>query len=294
MTKKKEEETKVSKETIKKELLEEYTTDLKDDLTRELDDYIDKKVTLEVSKEVEKVNKKIIRAKTRKIIFRDIIIIILLALCIYFAYLLKEAHYFDKYFTNSKENEKTSEVEKPTETKEEEQKAPEPAKPTLEELKKEYSSLLDNLYLNEKSEYVTNLYTYEFTPEVKQYFAMNSIIRDGLIIDDNYNVIESNKFKTVYESLFNDAYVPTSFEYNDISIRYISKLESYITDKLVTENKTNIVKEIIDIKVTDTEIVITTLEGVLKDNKVYDILTGKEVCEQAKMKDNSSILRKLV
>ena len=290
MTKKKE-ETKIEEENTKKELPEEYIEELKDNLTRELNDYIDRKITLAVSKEIEKTNKKIIRAKTRKIIFRDIIIILLLALCIYFAYLLKNAHYFDKYFIddNNKQTEEITpktDIINPTNEK--------PKEPTLDELTKEYGSLLNNLYLNEKSEYIKNLYTYEFTPEVKQYFTMNYIISDGLIIDDNYNVIENAKFKTAYETIFNDAYVPTSFEYNDNNIRYISKLESYITDKLVTENKTNIIKEIIDIKVTDYEIIITTIEGILINNKVYEIINDKEICEVTSMKENASKLNKLV
>ena len=275
-------------ETNKEELKEDNNKNLKKEILEELNLEIDNKIKIAVNNELEKTNKKIIKSKNRKIFFKNIIIIILLALIVYLLYLLKTVHYFDKYFISD-----NVVVEKDT-PKEETNKEEEPVKetkPTLNELKEKYASLLNNIYLDESSNYINDFYAGNLTNEIKQYFVINSI--KELPIEEEYNIIDNNSFKKAYEKLFNDEYVPINFEYNDNLIRYISKLESYLSDKLITKNNTSIIKEITKITESDNEIKITTIEGLKREDKVFNILTKEEVCEKKEILKNESKLNKI-
>ena len=268
---------------------------IKEELKEELFEEVDNHIKISINKELEKTNKKIIRNKNRKIIIRDIIIVVLLALCIYLLYLLKNNHYFDKYFINDKEKIEITEnnIEK-EENKEIEVEVEK--QPSLDELKEKYGYLLNNIYLNEKSSYIDNFYNNKLTNEIKHYFIINYLNKNNLKAEDNYNIISSIDIKEAYEKLFADTYEPISFDYNDNKIRYISKLDSYITDEVITTNSTNIIKEIIDINVKEDKVLITTIEGINKNNKIYNILTNEEICEYnaSKLLENIDKLNKVI
>ena len=272
-------------ETIKKELIENFNTEIKEELTNEINLYIDKQVSTLIKKELDKSTKKLINHKNRKIIFRDIIIIILFAIIIYLLYILKNVDYFDKYFISNNSTLPVSEVKKDNNDTNKEENTP-----SLEELKDKYSYLLNNIYLNETSNYINTLYEGNLTKELKQYFILNSI---DLTSEDDYNIIDDNIFKNTYNTLFNDEYEPISFNYNDNLIRYISKLDSYISEKLIEKNNTNIIKEIINITETEEDLKITTVEGLKQENKILNILTKEEVCNIKDIKDNKDKLNKL-
>ena len=276
-------------ETNKEELKEDINKNLKEELLEELNIEIDNKIKIAVNNELDKTNKKIIKSKNRKLFFKNIIIIILLVLIVYLLYLLKTVHYFDKYFISD-----NVVVEKETSKEETNEKKEEPVKenkPSLNELKEKYASLLNNIYLNESSKYINVFYEGNLTNEIKQYFVINSL--KELPIEEDYNIIDNNSFKKEYEKLFDDEYVPINFEYNDNLIRYISKLEAYLSDKLITKNNTSIVKEIIKITESDNEIKITTIEGLKREDKVFNILTKEEVCEEKEILKNESKLNKI-
>lgn len=260
---------------------------LKNDLKKDIDNHINEQVNKTIKNELEKNYKKIIKSKNLKIFIKNIIIILLILVIIYLLYLLKEANYFDKYFINSTNKEINNEIieEKNNEKKEEN---------NLEKLKEQYSYLLDKIYLNESSEYIDSFYEGKLTKEIKSYLTVNNLPNSSLTIENNYNIIDNNEFKKIYESLFNDVYEPINFEYNDNYIRYISKLDSYISNDLITNNSTDIVKEIIDIKVSDKEIDITTIEGLNRENKIFNILTKEEICEISKITSNKEKLNTII
>ena len=54
-------------------------------------------------------------------------------------------------------------------------------------------------------------------------------------------------------------------------IKYMSTLKSYISSKALS-NKTNIKRQIFKIDVKDGVISITTVEGLIKDKKLYNVL----------------------
>ena len=67
-----------------------------------------------------------------------------------------------------------------------------------------------------------------------------------------------------------------NFDYDGNEIRYISKIDSYITSSLLEKKKTNIEREIINITLDEEKVIIETVEGLVKDNYIYNILTDEK------------------
>lgn len=255
-----------------------------DSIKKELQGYVDERVNKIFLEELEKTNKKLIREKSRRIFWKNVVIIILLLLVGFLIYLLYSNNYFDKYFnkttqeeTSKKEEEKKDDVTPsptpsvtPTAT---------PKKPTKEELIKEYGSLLDNYYVTDNSTYLVSFYDGKLTDDMKKYITLNSFDFSTIEKEEDYNIIKESTFKTMYEKLFTDEYVSGTFEYNDIKIRYVKAMESYMSSCVLTRENSNIKREIKDIIVDDNEIVITTIEGLIKDNKLYNIISNEEISD---------------
>ena len=145
MVKKKETEKvvkKSSKETIDIESLKE-----------ELMEYIDKSIKKEFIIELEKSYKRTIREKNKKIIIKNMFITGLLFIIVCLVFIMNKNDYFDKFFI-----EDNSKQVKITKNKEDKTNIEEEKEPTLDELKEEYSYLLDNIYINENSSYLSDYY----------------------------------------------------------------------------------------------------------------------------------------
>ena len=252
-----------------KEEKEIETVDV-DELKEELTTYIDKEIKKNFLNELEKSNKRVIREKNKKIFVRNIIILILIALVGFLLYQLYDVNYFDKYFTHNNKT-TTTEIEQ---TKTTEQVTKEP---TLEELKTKYGYLLDEIKINEKSKYLDNYYKGDLSNELKCYLTLNSMDFNKLSLDKNYSVIKEEDFTNSYNKLFTNDYSSTDFDYNGNKITYIPTLSSYVATTKLNKDKTNIIREITDVKVNGDEITITTLEALLKDNKVYDVTSSTEL-----------------
>lgn len=260
-TKKDEKEKKVKKKTnVKKE--EVNLNEVKEELTI----YIDKEIKKGIDDRLERSYKKIIRQKNRKLFFKNIIILLLTALVLYLVYLLNTVNYFDDILKiGRKNNIETNEVETNVTNK------------TFSELKSEYSKLLDNIYINENSSYLKDYYNNNLTNELKSYLSLNLVDFKSLDKEDNYNIVDLSVLKESYSKIFEDSLDSVSFDYNGNKINYLNKLSSYITTSTLDKNNTNIKREIIDIKEEDNSVIITTIEGLVKDNKIFNILTNKEV-----------------
>ena len=257
-----------SKKEVKKEKVD--LTEVKE----ELKEYIEVQVKKGISEELEKTNKKLLREKTKKIICKNIIIIILLAIICFLLFLLYDAKFFDKYFDHeyNTNNNQVEEVTNTNDGKKEEEKKKEIS---LDELKKTYSYLLDNIYISENSAYINDYYNGKLTNEIKNYIALSNLKEDNFLVEDGYNIISEEKLKEEFLKLFND-YENISFDYNGNKVRYLGKLESYITDTIIDKLGTNIEREIINISVND-NIVITTIEGLVLDGKLYNMLENAEI-----------------
>ena len=290
MAKKK--ETEVEKKVTKKK--ENIDTDL---LKEELYSYIDESIKKNFNLELERSYKRTIRDKNIKIIVKNMVITILLLVIVYLVYILNDNNYFDKFFVedNSKDGNKVSElIDRNEDNKEEE--VEEEKKPTLDELKKQYSYLLEGIYINEDATYVNDYYNGKLTNELKNYLTMNMMDLSSLSNDNGYNIIENDTFRKCYEKKFVGDYLTQNFNYNGNNFRYINQLDSYITDEVVKENRTNIKRIITKIDVDGDKILITTVEGVARDNKLYNILTNEEVSDYSDkmMLENIDKLNKVV
>ena len=245
-------------------------------LKKELKDYVDEEIKKGIYSEIDKGNKRLIKEKNRKIITRDIIIIILLAAIGGLLFLLYDNDYFDRYFNNDKKE--TKEVVNKEEKKEEEKEK----KPTLDELKEKYANYLDRYYVSENNDYLEDFYKGELTEEIKKVMTLNNIDL-GRYEEDDYNIIDNDEVEKEYNYLFDTKYSAKSFKYNEKDVKYITKLDSYITDEKIEKKENNIKREIIKIEEESDNILITTVEGKVVDNKIYNVFKDDEIGEY---KDN--------
>ena len=259
--------TKVSRKKVKKEIVQEKEEFNLDEVKEELVLYIDKEIKKGIDKEIDKTYKKIVREKTRKIFFKNIIIILLVALVLYLVYLLNTVSYFDDILKIGRKTKTQETTEIKTDVKSK----------SLDELKTEYSKLLDNIYISEKSNYLKDYYNGDLTKELKSYLSLNLVDFDSLEKENNYNILELNTLKDTYSKIFDEELDSINFDYNGNKISYLNKLSLYITSGVLEKNSTNIKREIIEIKEDNSKVVITTIEGLIKDNKIYNVLTNKEV-----------------
>ena len=272
----------------KKEVMQELTTKENILLEKNIDDnkikedlekYVDEKINKTFIDELDRVNRRLIREKSRKIIWKNITILILLAIIGFLLYLLFSNNYFDKYFNK---NTKDDIIEKDEPKKEEKidvtpTPSPTPKAPTLDELKKEYGSLLDNYYVTDTSSYLVDYYSGNLTDNLKKYITLNSLDFDTIKKEEDYQIISDEDFKKAYEKLFGDEYTPATFDYDDNKIRYINKMESYMTSEYLKKEESNIKREITDIKEDGNIVIISTVEGIIKDGKLYEIINNTEV-----------------
>lgn len=241
---------------------------------KEINNYIDEQVKKYFSDEIEKANKKVIRYKNRKILFRNIVIVLLLIVILYLLHVLYTLDYFNDFINP----EKNIEIK--------EKKQVEKKEPTMEELKEKYSNYLDIIKISDDSEYLKLVYEGKLTNELKLYLCLNNLNIEKFGKEKDYNIIEEELIKKEYSKLFEDDYKGVSFNYNGTGIKYISKMKSYITNDILIYSESNIRREITDIKENSDEVTITTIEGIVKD----DVLYNSDNVEIDDFDDNSSLL----
>lgn len=254
--------------------------EIKNDLVKYIDSEVDKridstfnqKIRKEFLEEIDNSNRRLIREKNKRNICKNIIIIILILIIFYLVYLLYKDNYFDKYFI--KEGNKVVEKDKNKTNEEKIDK-----KETLEELKTKYSELLDNIVIYEESNYLEDYYNGNLTEDLKKYLALNLMNLDELEVEEDYNIIEDKTLEIAYKKIFEDNYSSSNFDYNGTKIRYLNKIDSYITDNILKRLENNIVREIVEINLNNNKVEITTIEGLLKENKLYNVLTKNEINE---------------
>lgn len=282
MVKKKEENSSESEKKIKEvkevkavnlesEKIDIDLSEVKDDLT----DYMKNKIDKEVEKAIEKSSKKLIRYKNSIILKKNITIIILLIICAFLAYNLYKISNINIDISTTKKNEqKVEQKEQPKEeTKENEI---EKKKKEFENKKKEYKQLIDDIYISEDSTYIKDFYEGNLTDEIKLFLALNKINEEKVVSEEDSIYIEENDIKEGYDNFFESDFTPKSFEYNNLKFHYLASKSMFISNGKFEKAKSNIVKEIIDIDESK-DIIITTVEGIIKDDKLYNIVSKKEV-----------------
>ena len=242
----------------------------------ELKDYVTLEIKKQYNEELDKVTRRLIKEKSKKIIFKNILIIFLILVIMFLLYLMYIDGYFSRLFNNKEEI--VNPIDNPKENNSDNQKNEETLT-AFEDLKKEYASLLNNIYINEKSIYLNDYYKGKLYDEIKNYLALNLVDFKELSKEDEYNIISDDILRIKYNKIFKDEYKSVNFDYNGNSVRYINIINSYVTNTLLEEEQTNIRRDITNIILDGEKVLIETDEYLFKDNKRYAIMTNKEINE---------------
>lgn len=275
MAKKKKEEIKdeavVDKSAMMKELMAYVDSQLDERLEKVVNDSLRKNVI----DEIDKANKRVIRMKNRKILIKNIFLILFFLIICFLVYLLYSNHYFDPYFNHESPSKTISNVSEEPSSKEEE----EDPQPTLDELKEQYGSYLDPYILSEKSAYLEDFYQGNLTQELQNYFALNQMDFEKLEVEDDYNLIQDTVIRNTCLNLFDDGCDHVHFDYNGNKIRYFAKLKSFVTNSVLLKEDTLIQREIIDIAVDHHTVSITTIEGIVVGEQLYSVVPNEFISD---------------
>lgn len=253
--------------------IEENTTIDKKDLKEikiELLDYAKERINIEVENTLKKVEKRLVRRKNIKIIKRDIIIILLLALCCFLSYELYDTGFFNKYFVKEaliKEDDDKNKIEKPQEDI------------IKEDLKEKHKNALNNISIKKTSKYLNEYYSGNLTNELKLELTLNLIPLDKIEIDEDTFIISNIIMKEYFNNLFNSSYKASSFTYGSNKIKYLKNQEVYLTNNEIKKSDNKIKRIFTDVQENNDEVIINTVEYIVDNDKVINILTKEEVLE---------------
>ena len=247
----------------------------------------------EFVQELDKANKKLIREKNRKIMVKNIFLILFFGIILLLLYLLYTEHYFDQYFGGEKSSSSKGEVVQKTDSKTEEVEV---AEPTLEELVEEYGSYLDPYVLSSSSQYVEDFYQGNLTDEIRNYMALNSISFEELDVEDDYNIFDFKTLESACSKLFDSKCSKKSFDYNGNKVRYFQKLDSFVTNSILARDENPIRREIVDIQVDGKKVSITTIEGVVVDGGLYSVQPNEWIrdYQEESLTENQDQLNKMI
>lgn len=237
----------------------------------ELDDCIKDKINIEVEKAVRREEKKLIRNKNSKIIKRDIIIVILIFFYLLLGYNLYNTNYFDKflnkYFNRNNEtlidNSVQSSEESINETKKE------------EDLKK-YDELVNNYKLYQNSDNFNDYFSEKMSDDVKMELVFNYLSKEEFEKKDSILTIDKDKIDSTGEQLFS-SFNSKPFTYFGSKVYLIQEDNLFLLSESKLDDVVPIKTEVIDSKVENSNLEIEAIIYYVKDNKVYNALTNKEV-----------------
>ena len=244
----------------------------------QIDKYAKERVEVETSSQTVKTLKKQLSNKKAASAIKSFIILCLLACIGYGVYYLYKDGYFDEKKNGTKCNCKETKCDVKTDTDDNKgDKDPKKEETKKEDLTKKYSYLLDNIIFDLNSNYTRDYYSGNLTNEIKEYLAYKLVDKEDIMTDDDSSYFELSDLEAAYATLFNEKLKPTSFKYNNASYSYLESKEMFVASSKPNPDK-NITREIISVEKTeDDEIVITTVEGYLDGDKLYNILTNKKV-----------------
>ena len=257
------------KDDIIKEIRFEANTIVKDDIKEQL--IID--INNEIKDNVRREQKNIIRSKNIKIFKKNIFILLLIAVIVYFGYCLWDARYF--WFMKSKNIETI--IKKTNKEEIEEQPKEEIVKDKTWYITN-YGYLLDNmkLDLSYDNPNVYYLYTDNFNKtNIKDTIKLNLLykfIDKKNETDYNYTIKEED-MENAYIKLFGnlDNYNPTSFTVGCMQFYYNSVEKIYTAYKFNCDssNSLQIKEEIKDMYEENDKIIIETVMGVYDKNNRF-------------------------
>ena len=235
-----------------KNIIIENTKQYKEELKEELIEDVDN----EIVDFFEKEEKRLIRGKNAAIFKRNVIILALLGIAIYFAYCLFDVRYFDfmKSECERQGNCTSQSTNNPSES--DDQTKPTEIVKDKDWYIKNYGYLLDQTKLNLNADNVSAYYLYSMdrkVSEMKSQVLLNlaySALTPKQIKTNSVTItVDGDDLKAAFEKLFGTGvqYKPTSFTYNCLSFEYNQDKNRFTADNTkcsTTNNK--IVEEISD------------------------------------------------
>ena len=263
---------------IKEKLNDEAkkTVNIKD-YKEQIDKYVKERVEIESASQSVKLLKKQLKSKKISSGIKSFIILCLLACIGYGAYYLYKDGYFDENKNekcncpvNNCKNITPDKDVKPDDSKDKNEVK-------LSDLVKEYGYLLENIKFDANSNYTRNFYNGNLTDELKEYLAFKLIDEEAIESDEDSSYFELENLSIAYSKLFSEKLSPLSFKYNNAVYKYLSSKEMFVANTKANDVK-EVTKEIINIEVLDDKVIITTVEGYInQNNKLYNILSNKEI-----------------
>lgn len=253
-----------------KKQVEEKKFDI-NDYKDEIDKYIKERVEIESASNMVKMYKKQLRDKSLISLIKSIIIILLLCVIAYGVIYL----YRDGYF--NKNNNQIPVINNDAKKEEEPKKETDDTK-SIDELKEKYATLLDNLRIDSKCDYLKDYYDGKLSNELKEYIAFKNIDKEKIESDDESSYFEGSIMLDMIKSIFNETIKLSTFKYNGITYKYLESKDMFISNNIPTDGY-NLIRDITDIKENDKQIEIEFVEGYINNNKLYNALTGKEISE---------------
>ena len=247
------------------------------DYKAEIDKYVKERVEIESASQSVKLLKKQLKSKKVSSGIKSFIILCLLACIGYGAYYL----YKDGYFDENKNEKCNCPVNNCKSTTTEKVDPVDPSKDKKEtkltDLVKEYGYLLDNIKFDANSNYTRDFYNGNLTDELKEYLAFKLVDEELIESDEDSSYFELDSLSVAYAKLYSEKLSPVTFKYNNAVYKYLSSKEMFVANTKANDVK-EITKEIIDIEVDDDKVIITTVEGYINpNNKLYNILSNKEI-----------------
>ena len=273
-----------NKEEIKAITTKEPTVTYKsfniDDYKDQIDKYIKERAEKELASETAKIYKRQIHKKNISNLIKDIVIVVLIGVIGFGVYYGYNHDWFNINKTKEENSNKTNnnsnnnnENNKKEENKEQENKGP-----SLEELINKYGDLLDNINMYDNSIYIKDYYNGNLTDSLKLSLAYYLVKEDSIFLNDSSLYFEEDVLEDAYNEIFNGEMKLVSFNAHNVNYQYLKLKNIYFgVGTLTLGNKID--KEIIDIKEENNKVIITTVEGLIKNNKLYNILTNKEIRE---------------
>lgn len=256
---------------IEKEI-NKYLDNRKESIVEDISKKIDDQIELNVTRRMKEEEKRILRGKNGKIIRRDILILILIAIISYFSYCLYKVDYF--HIRTIKETTQTEEKTPENSTNNEEEVKEEPIK--IDYIK-EYSYLVDNIQIEDDdifSLYNKKLTKHSISNELKLKIAYKNISEERLIKDENNNTITYNK-EDLLESakkIFGEDVTLNNEAFTYNNTRFIFFNDAYIgfNEDL---KKTNFVYKIVDAKEEENKLIFDVLVAKISENN--ELLNNK-------------------
>ncbi len=225
----------------------EYKEELKEDLLEDINNAFMDKMDME--------EKRILRSKNSSIFKRNVIILVLIGVILYFGYCLFDARYFDFMKSECERNgtcgvANTKEGETP-DTPSNETEVVKDKKWYIEN----YGYLLDNVKLSLNADQVSAYYLYSTDRDISEMkssvllnLAYHQVNSKNIKTNSVSITVEGSVLKEAFEKVFGSTtyYNPTNFTYNCLNFKYNQEKDRFSADNKKCSTTTNKILEEID------------------------------------------------